>query len=95
LPQKPAEVDASSGPCAHEAAGRQARPLGNFAAMGVAGLAAVLMGGCPLRQLVMAGEGDADAGGALAGMFAGALVVAWRAPTFTRLLFVHCGTPRC
>jgi YedE family putative selenium metabolism protein len=47
--------------------------LANFAAMAVAGLAAVLMGGCPLRQLVMAGEGDADAGGALAGMIAGAL----------------------
>ena len=47
--------------------------LANFAAMAVAGLAAVLMGGCPLRQLVMAGEGDADAGGALAGMVAGAL----------------------
>lgn len=48
--------------------------LANFAAMAVAGLAAVLMGGCPLRQLVMAGEGDADAGGALAGMVAGALL---------------------
>jgi YedE family putative selenium metabolism protein len=47
--------------------------LGNFAAMAVAGLAAVLMGGCPLRQLVMAGEGDADAAGALGGMLAGAL----------------------
>ncbi len=47
--------------------------LANFAAMAVAGLAAVLMGGCPLRQLVMAGEGDADAGGALVGMVAGAL----------------------
>ncbi|HYG69321.1 MAG TPA: YedE family putative selenium transporter, partial [Anaeromyxobacteraceae bacterium] len=46
--------------------------LGNLAAMAVAGLAAVLMGGCPLRQLVMAGEGDADASGALLGMFAGA-----------------------
>jgi YedE family putative selenium metabolism protein len=48
--------------------------IANFAAMAVAGLAAVLMGGCPLRQVVMAGEGDADAGGALAGMLAGALV---------------------
>jgi hypothetical protein len=47
--------------------------LANFAAMAVAGLAAVLMGGCPLRQLVMAGEGDADAGAALAGMLAAAL----------------------
>jgi YedE family putative selenium metabolism protein len=47
--------------------------LANFAAMAVAGLAAVLMGGCPLRQLVMAGEGDVDAGAALAGMVVGAL----------------------
>jgi hypothetical protein len=47
--------------------------LANFAAMAVAGLAAVLMGGCPLRQVVMAGEGDVDAGGAIAGMAAGAL----------------------
>lgn len=47
--------------------------LANFAATALAGLAAVLMGGCPLRQLVMAGEGDADAGGALAGMVTGAL----------------------
>ena len=46
--------------------------LANFAAMAVAGLAAVLMGGCPLRQVVMAGEGDVDAGGALLGMSAGA-----------------------
>jgi YedE family putative selenium metabolism protein len=47
--------------------------VANFAAMAVAGLAAVLMGGCPLRQLVMAAEGDADAGAAIAGMIAGAL----------------------
>jgi len=33
----------------------------------------VLMGGCPLRQLVMAAEGDADAGATIAGMIAGAL----------------------
>jgi YedE family putative selenium metabolism protein len=46
---------------------------GNFAAMAVAGLAAVLMGGCPLRQVVMAGEGDLDALGALLGMAAAAL----------------------
>jgi hypothetical protein len=48
--------------------------LGNFAAMSVAGLAAVLMGGCPLRQVIMAGEGDVDAGGAVLGMLAGALL---------------------
>lgn len=41
---------------------------GNFAAMAVAGFAAILMGGCPLRQLVMAGEGDLDAVGAVLGM---------------------------
>jgi hypothetical protein len=47
--------------------------LGNFAAMAAAGLAAVLMGGCPFRQVVMTGEGDVDAAGAVLGMFAGAL----------------------
>jgi hypothetical protein len=33
------------------------------------------MGGCPLRQLVMAGEGASGVGVALAGMIAGALFV--------------------
>lgn len=46
---------------------------GNFAAMVVAGLSAVMMGGCPFRQVVMTGEGDADAAGAVLGMIAGAL----------------------
>lgn len=46
---------------------------GNFAAMVVAGLAAVLMGGCPFRQVVMTGEGDVDAAGAVLGMILGAL----------------------
>jgi YedE family putative selenium metabolism protein len=46
--------------------------LGNFAAMGVAGLAAVLLGGCPFRQVIMSGEGDADAFVAVLGMMAGA-----------------------
>lgn len=48
--------------------------LGNFAAMTVAGLAAVLLGGCPFRQVVITGEGDADALAAVAGMGAGAVV---------------------
>lgn len=47
--------------------------LGNFAAMAVAGLAAVMMGGCPFRQVIMTGEGDVDAAAAVSGMFAGAL----------------------
>jgi YedE family putative selenium metabolism protein len=48
--------------------------LGNFMAMSVAGFAAILMGGCPLRQLVMTGEGDVDAAGAVLGMTAAAAV---------------------
>jgi uncharacterized protein len=47
--------------------------LGNFAAMGVAGLSALMLGGCPFRQVIMSGEGDADATVAVLGMFAGAL----------------------
>lgn len=46
---------------------------GNFAAMAVAGLATVFMGGCPFRQVIMTGEGDADAAGTVLGMIAGAL----------------------
>jgi hypothetical protein len=42
------------------------------------GLGAVLVGGCPFRQLVMAGEGDADAGSAVLGMLVGGgLVQSW------------------
>lgn len=48
--------------------------LGSFAAMVVAGLAAAMMGGCPFRQVIMSGEGDADATMVILGMFAGALV---------------------
>lgn len=47
--------------------------LGNFASMAVAGLATVFMGGCPFRQVIMTGEGDADAAGTVLGMIAGAL----------------------
>jgi len=45
----------------------------NFFAMVIAALAAVLLGGCPLRQMIMSGEGDYDAGVAVLGMFFGAL----------------------
>ncbi|EGJ51098.1 YedE family putative selenium transporter [Desulfocurvibacter africanus] len=48
--------------------------LWNFAGMLVAGLAFALAGGCPGRQLFMAGEGDSDAGVFVLGMFAGAAV---------------------
>ncbi|MHB1342333.1 MAG: YedE family putative selenium transporter [Coriobacteriia bacterium] len=51
--------------------------LGNFAAMAVAGLAAVMLGGCPFRQVIMSGEGDADAFVAVVGMIVGALAAHW------------------
>jgi uncharacterized protein len=40
--------------------------------MGLAGLAFTLAGGCPGRQLVLSGEGDADAGVFVLGLLAGA-----------------------
>lgn len=46
--------------------------LFNFGGMFLAGLAFVLAGGCPARQLVLAGEGNADAGMAILGMLTGA-----------------------
>jgi YedE family putative selenium metabolism protein len=46
----------------------------NFMGMVVAGLAFALAGGCPGRQLFMAGEGDGDAGVFVLGMIAGAAV---------------------
>ena len=46
----------------------------NFASMVLVGLGTALLGGCPLRQTILSGEGDADAGFALLGMFAGAPV---------------------
>jgi uncharacterized membrane protein YedE/YeeE len=46
--------------------------------MFLVGLGAVLIGGCPFRQLVMAGEGDADAAAAVLGMLvAGGVVQSW------------------
>lgn len=44
----------------------------NFLGMSLVGLASVLLGGCPLRQLVLAGNGNADSALTIAGMFAGA-----------------------
>jgi uncharacterized protein len=46
--------------------------LWNFAGMVLAGLAFALAGGCPGRQLFMAGEGDGDAAVFAVGMVAGA-----------------------
>jgi YedE family putative selenium metabolism protein len=49
-----------------------------FAGMALVGFAAALIGGCPFRQLVLAGEGDGDAGAAVLGMLVGGgLVQSW------------------
>jgi YedE family putative selenium metabolism protein len=44
----------------------------NFLGMALVGLCAVLLGGCPFRQTIMAGKGSADAGMAFLGMLVGA-----------------------
>ena len=44
----------------------------NFGGMVLAGLAFTLAGGCPGRQLFLAGEGDADSGIFITGMIVGA-----------------------
>jgi len=46
--------------------------LWNFLGMALAGLAFALAGGCPGRQLFLAGEGDSDAGVFVLGMIVGA-----------------------
>lgn len=51
----------------------------NFLGMLLVGFGSVLIKGCPFRQLVLAGQGDGDAGAAVLGMLAGgALVQNWR-----------------
>ena len=46
--------------------------LWNFLSMALVGLAATLLGGCPLRQLILSGEGDNDAGMTVLGLLVGA-----------------------
>ena len=46
--------------------------LWNFMGMLVAGWGSVLLGGCPLRQLILAGEGNADSAITIMGMVVGA-----------------------
>jgi YedE family putative selenium metabolism protein len=53
----------------------QTNQLWNFMGMVLVGLAATMLGACPLRQLVMSGEGDTDAGVTVLGMFVGAALV--------------------
>ncbi len=49
--------------------------LWNILGMYVVGFAAVLAGGCPLRQLILAGQGSSDAAMTCLGMFVGAAFV--------------------
>jgi hypothetical protein len=44
----------------------------NFLGMALVGLAAVLLGGCPLRQLILSGEGNIDSVITVVGMLIGA-----------------------
>ena len=48
--------------------------LWNALGMALVGLGSVLIGGCPLRQLVLAAQGNADSGVAVAGLIAGAAI---------------------
>lgn len=45
--------------------------LWNILGMYAVGFAAVLAGGCPLRQLILAGQGSSDSAVTVLGMFAG------------------------
>lgn len=49
--------------------------LWNILGMYAVGFAAVLAGGCPLRQLILSGQGSSDAGITVLGLFAGAAMV--------------------
>lgn len=51
-----------------------AQHLWNVLGMYVVGLAAVLAGGCPLRQLILTGQGSSDSGMTVLGMLLGAAI---------------------
>lgn len=51
-----------------------AQHLWNFLGLYVVGFAAILAGGCPLRQLVLAGQGSLDAVMTFLGLFVGAAI---------------------
>ncbi|MCL4555152.1 MAG: YedE-related selenium metabolism membrane protein [Actinobacteria bacterium] len=51
--------------------------LGNFVAMTVASVAAMMLGGCPFRQIIVGAEGDFDGFTAVVGMLAGAGFAHW------------------
>lgn len=55
-----------AGPIAHS------QHIWNILGMYIVGFAATLAGGCPLRQLILAGQGSSDAAVTVAGLFVGA-----------------------
>lgn len=61
-------LSAVSQPVAHS------QYLWSFLGMALAGWGSILLGGCPLRQLILAGEGSGDSAVSVLGMVAGAAV---------------------
>lgn len=61
-------LSALSQPIAHS------QYLWSFLGMALAGWGSILLGGCPLRQLILAGEGNGDSAVTVLGMIAGAAV---------------------
>lgn len=61
-------LSAASQPIAHS------QYLWSFLGMALAGWASTLLGGCPLRQLILAGEGNGDSAVTVLGMIVGAAV---------------------
>ncbi len=50
----------------------------SFLGMALVGVTSIMIGGCPFRQLILAGQGSADAGASVFGMIAGgAIVQSW------------------
>jgi hypothetical protein len=74
----------------------------SFLGMFLTGFASVLLGGCPYRQLILAGEGNTDSGVATLGMLtAGGIVHNWSlasstaGPTFNGKIAVLVGIAFC
>lgn len=72
--------------------------LWNFLGMALAGWGSVLLGGCPLRQIILSGEGNVDSVITVLGMIAGAAVAhnfglasSGKGPTFNGQVAVIIG----
>ena len=61
-------LSAVSQPVAHS------QYLWSFLGMALAGWGSILLGGCPLRQLILAGEGSGDSAVTVLGMIVGAAI---------------------